>query len=154
MCGHRAQTWKFARSQVSAALFYVQTVTFVRACMDLYRRARASRLQAMDRRCYLSQTLVRRSPGLPDLLRPPALGGNSVWASIWSATQVIHCNHQVCKQAYQPRVLIVEGSVFLVDNRTTYTFRILSFSSWLQLPPPTRHSSFLGFPLLSRQLPT
>ena len=34
---------------------------------------------------------------------------------------------------------------------TTYTRRVLSFSSWLQLPPPTRQSSDLGFPLLSQQ---
>ena len=40
---------------------------------------------------WIGDAIFRRSPGLPDLLlRPPARGGNSVWACIWSATKVIY----------------------------------------------------------------
>ena len=53
---------KSARSRVSAALFYVRTVTSVRAwiCTD---DTRASRLQAKGRRCYLSQNIGLAVPG-------------------------------------------------------------------------------------------
>ena len=65
---------KSARSQVSAALFYVQTATFVLAwiCTDdtqASRRFLASKQKVGD--TISVKTLVRGSPGLPDLLRRP-----------------------------------------------------------------------------------
>ena len=65
---------KSARSQVSAALFYVQTATFVLAwiCTDdtqASRRLLASKQKVGD--TISVKTLVRWSPGLQDLLRRP-----------------------------------------------------------------------------------
>ena len=108
MCGHRAQTWKFARSQVSAVLSGLRPdrITFVRAwiCTDDARASPIS-LQPMDRRCYIS---VKHWSAEPACAAP-----RSRWEQCVSIYLVCHtshslswCKHQVCKQAYQPSVLI------------------------------------------------
>ena len=61
---------KSTRSQVSAALFYVRTVTFVRAwiCTD---DTRASHLQVKGQRCYLSQNIGLAVAGSAGPAPPP-----------------------------------------------------------------------------------
>ena len=63
---------KSARSQVSAALFYVQTVAFVLAwiCTD---DTQASRQQAKGRRYYLSQNIGPVVPGSAGPTPPPLI---------------------------------------------------------------------------------
>ena len=67
---------KSARSQVSAALFYVRISPFVRATDD----TRASRLQAKGRRRYLSQNFGPAVAGSAGPAPPPLQGVRAVSA--------------------------------------------------------------------------
>ena len=75
---------KSARFQVFALLFYVRSMTLVQAW--ICRRYRASRPQAKDRRCYLSQNIGPAVAGSAGPAPPPLL--------LLSQTgQMIPCKH-------------------------------------------------------------
>ena len=69
---------KYASFQAPAALFYIRTMTFVRAwiCAD---DTRAFHLQPKVGDATSAKTMVRRSPGLLDLLRRPCSDKAIAW---------------------------------------------------------------------------
>ena len=91
MCGHRAQTWKFARSQVSAALSGLCPDRDVRAGMDLYRRcAGFSEKPASNGSAMLSQSNI--GPAVAGSAEPACSAPRSRWEQCVNIYLVCHAS--------------------------------------------------------------